>query len=75
MCYLDNPLFAVLLGIIVVLIVVIIFLLVDRNSIVEISDDCPASNMPTHWWMKLQNEGSKYVIRKGGKVRLRIKKW
>lgn len=74
MYYLDNPVNAILLGIIMILLVIIIVLLVDRTSIVEISDDAPLQPHPNTWWMKLQNEGSKYVYIKDGKVCLKIKK-
>lgn len=74
MYYLDNPMFAILLGIIVILFVVIIFLLVDRNRVIEISDDEPLVSTPRNCWMKLQNEGAKYTYTKDGKVCLKIKK-
>ena len=68
----NNPAAAVLLFIIAVLLVVIILLVFNRPKTVTITDDAPASLRTRDAWLKLQNEGAKYIVRKDGKVYLTI---
>lgn len=44
-------------------------------KIIEISDAAPLEDSPRNRWLKLQNEGGKYVRLENGNVKLKIIKW
>lgn len=56
---------------------IIIFLLgllvLEKLNTVKISDDIPDNPTPKNCWLRLQNEGMKYVKIKKGKIYLKIK--
>ena len=56
-------------------IIVILFglLIIEKLSTIKISDDIPDNPTAKNCWMKLQNEGMKYVKIKKGKIYLKIK--
>lgn len=56
-----------------VIIVLLCLLLLEKTSTVKISDDLPENPNPKNCWMKLQNEGMKYVKIKKDKIYLKIK--
>ena len=62
---------------IVTLSLVIVILLgllgLEKCKTVKISDSIPEDPSPKNCWLKLQNEGMKYVKIKDGKVFLKIK--
>lgn len=64
----------ILIGIIVVLVIVIIFIAIKWPKIIEISDIVPLEDSPRNRWLKLQNEGGKYVRLEDGNVKLKIVK-
>lgn len=45
----------------------------EKSKTIKISDNAPENVTPKNCWMKLQNEGAKYVKIKDGKVFLKIK--
>ena len=45
----------------------------EKCKTVKISDSIPEDPSPKNCWLKLQNEGMKYVKIKDGKVFLKIK--
>lgn len=53
---------------------VVIYLLANRPEVVEISDDLPKTDKTKDYWLKLQNEGKKYVKVKDGRIYLKIVK-
>lgn len=53
----------------------LIALLVKQFTVVEISDIAPEEDSPKNRWLKLQNEGGKYVKKDNDKVKLKITKW
>ena len=61
----------------IVLILIIILLLgviaLDSINTIKITDDIPDNPTVKNCWMKLQNEGMKYVKIKKGKIYLKIK--
>lgn len=40
----------------------------------ELEDEAPIEDSPKNRWLKLQNEGGKYVKMKDGKVKIKIVK-
>ena len=60
-----------ILGIIIGL---LIGLLINKLRVKEIVDDAPVEDSPKNRWLKLQNEGGKYVKLEKGKVKLKILK-
>ena len=64
----------ILLGIIVVLVSVIVVLLCKKPKIETISDNQPNTRLRKDAWLKLQNEGAKYIKYKDGKIYLKIVK-
>lgn len=62
----------ILLGIIVVLLVIIIIMVIKWPKIIEISDAAPLEDSPRNRWLKLQNEGGKYVRLENGYVKIKI---
>ena len=62
---------------IVTLSLVIVILLgllgLEKCKTVKISDSIPEDPSPKNCWLKLQNEGMKYIKIKDGKVFLKIK--
>jgi len=65
---------AFLIGTIIILIAVILFMAHKWPKIIEISDVVPEEDSPRNRWLKLQNEGGKYVRLEEGKVKLKIVK-
>ena len=61
-----------LIGTIIILIAVILFMAHKWPKIVEISDIAPEEDSPRNRWLKLQNEGGKYVRLEDGNVKLKI---
>lgn len=57
-----------------ILAVIIIVMLIKWPKYVTISDEAPKSGYPKDAWLKLQNEGARYIEFKDGKVFLKIKK-
>ena len=53
----------------------LIALLVKQFTVVEISDIAPEEDSPKNRWLKLQNEGGKYVKKDNDRVKLKITKW
>ena len=64
----------ILLGIIVVLLITIVVMVIKWPKVIEISDVAPLEDSPRNRWLKLQNEGGKYVHLENGKVKLKIVK-
>lgn len=64
----------ILIGIIIILIAILLFMAHKWPRIVEISDIAPLEDSPRNRWLKLQNEGGKYVRIENGKVKLKIVK-
>lgn len=64
----------VLLSIIILLLIAIIVMAIKWPKIVEISDVAPEEDSPRNRWLKLQNEGGKYVLLENEKVKLKIVK-
>lgn len=46
---------------------------IEKSRTIKITDKAPENITPKNCWMKLQNEGAKYVKIKDGKVILKIK--
>lgn len=63
-----------LIGIIVVLLIAIVIMTIKWPKVIEISDVAPLEDSPRNRWLKLQNEGGKYVHLENGKVKLKIVK-
>lgn len=57
-----------------IIIGVLIELLIDKLRTKEIVDEAPMEDSPKNRWLKLQNEGGKYVRLEDGKVKLKIRK-
>jgi len=51
---------------------VVAMIIVNRFRIKELVDDAPIEDSPKNRWLKLQNEGGKYVKVKDGKVKIKI---
>lgn len=64
----------ILLGIIVVLLIIIIIMVIKWPKVIEISDAAPLEDSPRNRWLKLQNEGGKYVRLENGCVKIKIVK-
>ncbi len=64
----------ILIGIIVLLGLAIGIMAIKWPSTVEISDVAPLEDSPRNRWLKLQNEGGKYVRLEDGNVKLKIVK-
>ena len=64
----------ILLGIIAALVIAIVVMAVKWPKIVEITDIAPEEDSPRNRWLKLQNEGGKYVHLENGNVKLKIVK-
>ena len=62
--------FSIILNI--VLAIALLIVIIKWPKIVEISDDVPEIRNETNGWLKLQNEGKKYVKFENGKVKLKI---
>ena len=63
-----------LIGIIVVLLIAIIIMIVKWPKVIELTDIAPLEDSPRNRWLKLQNEGGKYVHLENGNVKLKIVK-
>lgn len=64
--------FSIILNI--VLAVALLVAVVKWPKVIEISDDEPEIKNETNGWLKLQNEGKKYIKYENGKVKLKIVK-
>ena len=51
---------------------VVLYMIVNSFRIKELVDDAPVEDSPKNRWLKLQNEGGKYVKVKNGKVTIKI---
>ena len=51
---------------------VVLYMIVNSFRIKELVDDAPVEDSPKNRWLKLQNEGGKYVKVKDGKVKIKI---
>ena len=51
---------------------VVIMIVINSFRIKELVDDAPVEDSPKNRWLKLQNEGGKYVKIKDGKVKIKI---
>lgn len=51
---------------------VVLCMIVNSFRIKELVDDAPVEDSPKNRWLKLQNEGGKYVKVKNGKVTIKI---
>lgn len=51
---------------------VVIMIVINSFRIKELVDDAPVEDSPKNRWLKLQNEGGKYVKVKDGKVKIKI---
>lgn len=63
-----------LIGIIIVLLIAILIMIVKWPKVIEISDIAPLEDSPRNRWLKLQNEGGKYVHLENGNIKLKIVK-
>lgn len=63
------------MDIILILIIILLLgvILLDSINTIKITDDIPDNPTAKNCWMKLQNEGMKYVKIKKGKIYLKIK--
>lgn len=64
----------ILIGIIVLLVIAIEIMAIKWPKVIEISDIAPEEDSPKNRWLKLQNEGGKYVRLEDGNVKLKIVK-
>lgn len=64
----------ILIGTIVILVAAIVIMAIKWPKVVEISDVAPDKDSPRNRWLKLQNEGKKYVRLENGVVKLKIVK-
>lgn len=62
----------ILLITIVLLAIVIIVMAIKWPKVIEIEDEMPVSLDNKSKWLKLQNEGGKYIKEKDGKIYLKI---
>ena len=65
---------ATLIIVISLLSVIILIMAIKWPKVIEISDVAPLEDSPRNRWLKLQNEGGKYVHLENGKVKLKIVK-
>jgi hypothetical protein len=65
---------AFLLGTIILLIAIILFMAHKWPKTIEISDVAPEEDSPRNRWLKLQNEGGKYVQKENDRIKLKIVK-
>jgi hypothetical protein len=65
---------AFLLGTIILLIAIILFMAHKWPKVIEISDVAPEEDSPRNRWLKLQNEGGKYVQKENDRIKLKIVK-
>lgn len=63
-----------LLSIIIALLIAILIMAIKWPKTIEISDIAPEEDSPRNRWLKLQNEGGKYVRLENGNVKLTIVK-
>lgn len=64
----------ILLSIIALLLIAVIIMTIKWPKVIEISDVAPEEDSPRNRWLKLQNEGGKYVRIENGRVKLKIVK-
>ena len=64
----------ILLITIILLAIVIIVMAIKWPKVIEIEDEMPVSLDNKSKWLKLQNEGGKYIKEKDGKIYLKIVK-
>lgn len=58
----------------IILFIIIVLLYTIKPGYVTISDEAPKSGSKKDAWLKLQNEGARYIKFKDGKVFLKVKK-
>lgn len=61
------------IALILVIVILISLLGLEKSKTIKIKDSVPEDPTPKNCWLKLQNEGMKYVKIKDGKVVLKIK--
>lgn len=62
-----------IVSLILIITILLGLLLLEKTSTIKITDDIPDNPTAKNCWMKLQNEGMKYVKIKKGKIYLKIK--
>lgn len=62
----------ILIGIIILLGIALSVVAIKWPSTIELTDIAPEEDSPKNRWLKLQNEGDKYVRKENGKVKLKI---
>lgn len=56
-------------------VILIAWIIYDKINTVKIQDALPLTESPRNCWLKLQNEGAKYIKRtKNGNIYLKIKR-
>lgn len=63
-----------LITIIVLFAIATLVMAIKYPKVIEISDVAPEENSPKNSWLKLQNEGCKYVHKENETVKLKIVK-
>jgi len=63
-----------LIGIIIVLLIAILIMIIKWPKVIELKDIAPLEDSSRNRWLKLQNEGGKYVHLENGNVKLKIVK-
>lgn len=64
----------ILIGIIVALGLAVAIMAIKWPKIIELTDIAPEEDTPKNRWLKLQNEGGKYVRNENGTIKLKIVK-
>lgn len=63
-----------LIGIIFALLIAILIMAIKWPKVIELTDIAPLEDSPRNRWLKLQNEGGKYVHLENGNIKLKIVK-
>ncbi len=63
-----------LIIVISLLLVIILIMAIKWPKVIELTDIAPEDDSPRNRWLKLQNEGGKYVRLEDKKVKLKIVK-
>lgn len=64
----------ILIGIIVALGLAVAIMAIKWPKTIELTDIAPEEDTPKNRWLKLQNEGGKYVRNENGTIKLKIVK-
>ena len=64
----------ILIAIIVLLGIALSIVAIKWPSTIELTDVAPEEDSPKNRWLKLQNEGGKYVRKENGIIKLKIVK-